>query len=94
MRRLVRVIPTSDPILDSLDHVAAKAGYKIVSYDEKGEFPEGCVAARISGPGMPPNGLPFCVPDKGRDIWARRILLVMSEAYTRGMFDGSKTRPS
>jgi hypothetical protein len=80
---------TGDPVLDAiLPHALEQCGYKILSYDERGEFPDGCVAARIGGPGLPPNGLPFCVPSVGRDVWAGRILLVISDAYLRGVEGG------
>lgn len=87
--KVLRVTPTSDPVLDICEDLTKDAGYRIVSYDLlQGEFPDGCIAAFITGPTLPPKGLPFCVPDVGRDIWARRIVLVLSDAYLRGVVDG------
>ncbi len=74
-----------DPILDSLQDTIDKAGFRIIRYTPPGvEFPDGSVAARITGPGMPLDGLPFCVPEKDKDIWARRICLVLTNTFNYG----------
>jgi hypothetical protein len=66
------------------DELIAWAGYSVVCFDARGEFPEGTVAARISGPALPARGLPFCVPEDGKDIWARRWLLALAKARKVG----------
>ena len=84
MKRDNRVM-RRDLRLEALKNDIDAVGYKILSYDPHGEeFPPNSVAARITGPCMPPNGLPFCVPKVDCEIWAQRICLVLTNAYKAG----------
>lgn len=66
--------------------------YSILSYDVRGEFPEGCVAVRIIGPGLPKRGLPFMTYAKSpeREIWANRWVKAFNSAYLEGSTLGAR----
>lgn len=74
-----------DAIIDQLDQITDLVGYELKGFDEQGEFPEGCHAARIIGPMLPLNGLPFIVPAATRELWAKRYCLVLATAFLAGM---------
>jgi hypothetical protein len=67
-------------------HLAQMAGYAVSGFSGRGEFPEGCEAARITGPHFPENsGLPFCVPDARKEVWAVRAASALGAAFFAGM---------
>jgi len=74
----------SDPLLDVIGDPTDGKGYKILCWDDRCEFPAGCTAVRIGGPGLPGRGLPFCVPEQNRDDWARRWVAVLNRAFIEG----------
>lgn len=62
--------------------------YRIIGYDVQGEFPDGCVAVRIAGPGLPQQvGLPFITFSRSpeREIWAERWRKALNAAYNSGV---------
>ena len=82
MKKLI-IDETRDDLAEILAS-KAKAGFRLLTFDPRGEFPDKCVAARITGPGLPESGLPFCVPETGKEMWANRLILVLSEAWRAG----------
>jgi hypothetical protein len=66
------------PVHERLKARARMAGYTVAKYEGPGEFPEGCAAAYITGPNLPIAGIPFCVPETGKDIWAERVCFALT----------------
>jgi hypothetical protein len=81
-----------DPILEIAEGMT-DMNFRLVSIEPPHEFPPGCALARIAGPSIE-NGLPFCIPAEHGDVWARRIVLVLSRVYLRGLAQGAGGRPS
>lgn len=82
-------MPTPDFRTVEGDDLIRWAGYRVVGYDDRKEFPIGTVAVRISGPAMPSIGLPFPVPEDCKEIWARRWLLALSAARRDGAYSNA-----
>jgi len=74
----------ADPVLELLKDDIDRAPYKFIRFDPPAEFPIGTLAARITGPGMPSKGIPFCVPEEDKENWARRIVFALWIAYQCG----------
>jgi hypothetical protein len=71
-------IPAGDALIE-------RGGFRVVRFGSpESEFPAGCVAAYIDGPALAAGGLPFCVPEVGKEIWARRWCLALAGAFEAG----------
>lgn len=77
-------IPIDDLAKSLAEQFGGENGFT-VTIEPAGAFPKGCVTARIKGPGFPPNGLPFCIPQEGAETWAARLNMQFGIVYTIGM---------
>jgi hypothetical protein len=78
-----------DPILENLQPLVDKVGYRIIGFEDRAEWPQGCAAVRIVGPYIASTGLPFPIPADNQEVWAKRWCLVLSISFMAGLAAGS-----
>jgi hypothetical protein len=95
----------AEVILKHLAPLIKQVGYDIRCYEHQEiipiqgaippfiveKFPDGCIAARITGPYFPDHGLLFIVPESFKETWAKRVCLALSAAFLAGMGKASES---
>lgn len=94
---ILMVTSRSDELLDFIEREQRPgvSPYKLVGFEMGAPEWPGCEAARIAGPGFE-EGLPFPVPkNETRDVWSRRWVLGLNEAWRQGRASvgGTTTMP-